>query len=137
MWLFCYFYSERNYDVLKSKSPYFLLNKNKKFNKNEMKWKWKILNTVLERWNMCFSSYKNRKLKKKTVMSWSSRKKKKFCVALTLSEGDCFNICLLFQCIVYWKSFRNIYTFTCLFLELSKAFSMSLMKVYPKQLLFE
>ena len=30
-----YLYFERNYDVLKSKSPCFLLNKNIKFNKNE------------------------------------------------------------------------------------------------------
>ena len=35
MWLFCYFYFERNYDVLKSESPLVLLNKNIKFNKNE------------------------------------------------------------------------------------------------------
>ena len=31
MWLFYYFYFERNYDVLKSKIPYFLLNKYIKF----------------------------------------------------------------------------------------------------------
>ena len=31
LWLFSHFYFERNYDVLKSKSPYFLLNKNVKF----------------------------------------------------------------------------------------------------------
>ena len=35
MWPFCYFSFERNYDVLKSKSPYILLNKNINFNKNE------------------------------------------------------------------------------------------------------
>ena len=33
--LFYYFYFERNYDVLKSKSPCILLNKNVKFNKNK------------------------------------------------------------------------------------------------------
>ena len=37
MWLFFDFYFERNYDVLKSKSPCFLLNKNISFNKNETK----------------------------------------------------------------------------------------------------
>ena len=31
-----YLYFERNYDLLKSKGPCFLLNKNVKFNKNEM-----------------------------------------------------------------------------------------------------
>ena len=35
MWLFYYFSFERNYDVLKSKSPCILLNKNINFNKNE------------------------------------------------------------------------------------------------------
>ena len=35
MWLFYYFNFERNYDVLKSKSPCILLNKNINFNKNE------------------------------------------------------------------------------------------------------
>ena len=35
MWLFYYFNFERNYDVLKSKSPCILLNKYMNFNKNE------------------------------------------------------------------------------------------------------
>ena len=35
VWLFYYFYLERNYDVLKSKSLCFLLIKNINFNKNE------------------------------------------------------------------------------------------------------
>ena len=35
VWLFCCFNLERNYYVLKSKSPYILLNKNINFNKNE------------------------------------------------------------------------------------------------------
>ena len=37
-----YFYFERNYDVLKSKGPCFLLSKNTKFNKNETESKWKV-----------------------------------------------------------------------------------------------
>ena len=36
LWLFYYFYFERNYDVLKLKSPCFLLNKIIKLNKNQM-----------------------------------------------------------------------------------------------------
>ena len=36
MWLFYYFDFEKNYDVLKSKSPYIPLNKNINFNKIEM-----------------------------------------------------------------------------------------------------
>ena len=47
-----------------------------------------------------------------------------------------FNICVLSQCIVYWIHFQNTHTFTCqnillhthfcLFLKLSKTFSVSL-----------
>ena len=35
VWIFYYFNFEKNYDVLKSKSTYFLLNKNINFNKNK------------------------------------------------------------------------------------------------------
>ena len=35
MWLFYYFDFERNYEVLKSKSPFISLNKNINFNKNK------------------------------------------------------------------------------------------------------
>ena len=56
---FCYFYFERNYDVLKSKSPCFLLNKNINFNKME-----NPTHSFSEK-TMCFSSYKNCKLKVK------------------------------------------------------------------------
>ena len=53
-----YFHFERSYEVLKLKSLCILLNKNTKPNR-----KWKIIHTVLERRTLCFSSYKNRKLK--------------------------------------------------------------------------
>ena len=35
MWLLHYFYFEKNYDILKSKTLYFLLNKNINFSKNK------------------------------------------------------------------------------------------------------
>ena len=35
MWLFYHFNFERNYDILKSKSPFILLNKNINFDKKE------------------------------------------------------------------------------------------------------
>ena len=60
--LFYYFNFERNYDVLKSKSPCILLNKNVKTKRNR---KWKISHTVLERRTLCLSSYSNRKFKVK------------------------------------------------------------------------
>ena len=44
--LFHYFNFEMNFDVLKSKSPRILLNKNMNFNKTKQKRKWKIPYTV-------------------------------------------------------------------------------------------
>ena len=41
MWFFCYFIFEKDYNILKSKPSYFLLNKNLKFNKNEVESKMK------------------------------------------------------------------------------------------------
>ena len=70
--------------------------------------KWKIPPTILERRTLCFRSYKNHKLKSKTVVSWTSPKKKEgiFCTVYF------FKICALSQCIVYWIHFQNIHTFT-------------------------
>ena len=65
MWLFYYFYFERKYDVLNSKSPFFLLNKNINFNKIERESK--IENPTL-------SFREELRIKSKIVMSWSSRK---------------------------------------------------------------
>ena len=132
MWLFYYFNFERNYDAFKSKSPCMLLNKNVNFNKNETESK--IENP---RGTLCFSSYKNRKLKVKLLWVGAREKKKRaFFVPFLLSEGNFFNICVLSQCIVYWIHFQNIHTFTYqktllhtlfyLFLKSSKAFSVSL-----------
>ena len=55
-WLFYYFYFERSYDLLKSKSPHFLLNKNLNFNKNKTKAKLKNLNTQFYRNKPCASA---------------------------------------------------------------------------------
>ena len=73
--------------------------------------KWKTPHTVLESRTLCFSSYKNQKLKVK--LWWvGARKRKKgtFFVPFILSEENVFNICLLSQCIVYWIHFQNIHT---------------------------
>ena len=59
---------------------------------------------------MCFSSYKNRKLKVK--LWWvgaHERKKRAFFILFILSEGNFFNICVLSQCIVYWIHFQKIH----------------------------
>ena len=65
---------ERNYDVLKSKSPCILLNKDITLIKTKQSRKWKIQHTVLERRTLCFSSYKlnrveSREKKKKWIFS--------------------------------------------------------------------
>ena len=49
VWLFYYFYFTRNYDVLKSRSLCFLLNKNISFKKTRRNREWKIPHSVLER----------------------------------------------------------------------------------------
>ena len=66
--------------------------------------------------------------KSKSVMSWSSRKKKEgiFCTVY-FARRNFFNIRVLSQCIVYWIHFQNMHIFTyqktllhtlfCLFLK--------------------
>ena len=76
--------------------------------------KCKILHTVLARWTLCFSSYKNCELKVKLWWVGAHERIKRaflFFVTFILSEGNLFNICFLSQCIVYWINFQNIYTF--------------------------
>ena len=67
------------------------------FNQNETEWKvenpthsFRVTNLVLQL------------ILKKTVMSWSSQKKKEgiFCTVCFVRRNFC-NICVLFQCIVY------------------------------------
>ena len=136
VWLFYHFNFERNYEVLKSKSPGILLYKNINFNKNGTESKMEIPHTVSERQTLCFSSNKNRKLKVK--LWWvgaRERQKRAFFVLFILSEDNFFKFVLL-PCIVYWIHFQNMHTFTyektlfhtlfCLFLKSSEAFSVSL-----------
>ena len=62
MWLFYCFNFETNYDVLMSKNPCFFLNKKVDYDKNETESKMEIM-TQRFREALCFSSYKNSKLK--------------------------------------------------------------------------
>ena len=107
MWLFYCFNFKRNYGVLKAKSPYILLNKNKNFHKNETELK--IKNSVKWR-TLC--SYKNCKLKVK--LWWvgiRDGKRRALFVPFILYEGNLFNNCALSQCIVYWIHFHYILLF--------------------------
>ena len=72
VWLFYYFNFGSNYDVLKSKKPCILSKKNKNFNKNKMESK---MENSTHSFTLCFSSYKNCKLKVK--LWWVGARKRK------------------------------------------------------------
>ena len=94
VWLFYYFNFESNYDVLKSKKPCILLKKNKNFNKNKMESK---MENSTHSFTLCFSSYKNRKLKVK--LWWveaRERRKRTFFVPFVFSEENIFYLNLYF-----------------------------------------
>ena len=99
--------------------------------------KWKIPHTFLQRQTLCFSTYKNPKVK---VKLWvRAREKKDIFYTVYFVRRKLFNICVLSQYIVYWIYFQNIHTFTyhkhyfihfrCLFLKLSEAFSVFLREI--------
>ena len=90
----------------KVKESMFLLKKTKQNRK------WKIPRRCFERWTLCVSSYKNRKLKVK--LWWvgaHKRKKSALFVTFFCSKKIFFNICVLLQCLMFWTNFQNIYTF--------------------------
>ena len=117
MWLFCYFNFERNYDVLKSKTPCILLNKNINYNKSETESK---MENPTPEMNLVLQIIYESQIKGKTVMSWSTRNKKLF-----LTFEFYHNV----QCIEYIsrRYINNITSYTfCLFLKSSNTFSVSL-----------
>ena len=65
MWHFYYFNFARSYDVLKSKSPRILLNKNINFNKNETEWEMKNPTHSFRKNNLVLQCKQNYKLKVK------------------------------------------------------------------------
>ena len=112
MWFIYYFNFERNYDVLKSKSLCFLLFKNINFNKNETESKIEILAHSSREMNHVLQLVLELKIKRKTVISWSSRKEKDcvFCNVYFVRR----NFFLIFMCNIfslYRINFQNIYTF--------------------------
>ena len=73
---FYYFDFERNYDVLNSKCPYFLLHKNVNFDKNETELEMENPTHAFRETSLVFQVIQELRIKCKTVMSWSSPKKK-------------------------------------------------------------
>ena len=96
---------------MKSKSPSILLSKNINFNKKEADQKLKIPHSFIET-NLVPQPIEESQIKSKTVMSYSSRKKKKTFVPFILSEGNFLKIFNLSQFTVYGIHFQNINTFT-------------------------
>ena len=74
-------------------SPCILLNKNTCYNKNEMESKMENPTNSLKETNLVLQLKQESQIKSKTVMSWSSRKKK--------DDVNFFNICVLSQFIAY------------------------------------
>ena len=73
---FYYFNFERSYDVLKSKSPGILLNKNIILNKNETELKMENPTYAFIKTSLALQLIQELQIKNTTVMSWSSGKKK-------------------------------------------------------------
>ena len=84
MWLFYYFNFEKNYDVLISKSPCILLNKNIKVNKNETKSKMENSTHGFKETNLVLQFILESQIKSKIMLSWSSRKKKDKSICCTV-----------------------------------------------------
>ena len=105
VWFFCYFNFEKNYDVLKSKKPCILLNKNITFNKSEAESKMENLSHSFREMNLVLQLIWESQIKSKTVRSWSSRKVKKgiFCTVYFVQRKFVltFVFCLNVKCIEY------------------------------------
>ena len=81
---------------------FFLLNKNINFNKNETESKIENPTHSFRETNLVLQLIEESQIKSKTIMSWSSQKKKESIFAqFILSEEKFLNICELSQCIVY------------------------------------
>ena len=74
--LFCYFNFERNYDVLNTETLCILLNKNMNFNRNETKSKMENPTHSFREKSLVVRLIWESQIKSKTMVSWSSRKKK-------------------------------------------------------------
>ena len=122
--LFYYFNFERNYDVLNPKSPSILLKKNINFNKNEKEWKMENPTHSFRETNLVVQLIEELQMKSKTVMSWSSRKKKEgiFCTVYFVYRLYRNSLCFITMYIVlntlseytYFYISKNITSYTFL-----------------------
>ena len=121
VWLCYYFNFERNYDVLESVSPIILLNKNMNFNKDETESKTEnSTHGSGETDLVCFSSYKNHKLKVKLWWVGARERKKEgiFCTVFFCPKEYFLTLAFYLNvwCIEYTfrKSEKNITSYTFL-----------------------
>ena len=99
LWLFYYFNFERSNDILKSKSPCTLLNKNINLKRNRIE-NGKA-HTPFQRDEPCASVIFCKLKLKLWWIEARGRKKRAFFVPFIWSEGYFFKICVLFQCNMY------------------------------------
>ena len=100
---------EWNYHVLKSKRQWFFWTK--MYTLVKMKWnlKWKIPCTQ-ETWTLCFSSYKNCKLKMKLCWAGARKRNELFC-SMLFTHWEFFGLCY-----ILWLSIGNLLFITYLLL---------------------
>ena len=133
-----FFNLEKIYEVLKSKNPWLLLNKNINFNKNKTELKVENPIHVFRGTNLILQFIYTNHESKVTLwwVGFRETKKSAFYVALVLSKGHLVSIYVLSQCRLYRLTFQNIYSFTyqktllptlfCLLLKSSETFNVSL-----------
>ena len=120
MCLFYDFNFERNYDVLKSKSPCILLYKNINFNKNETESKMESPIHSFRETKLVLQLIKESQIKSKTVMSWMELAKEKrghFLYRLFCPKGIIFKICVLLNTLseyTYLYIPESITSYTCI-----------------------
>ena len=97
----------------KVKEPMHFLSKNINFDNTGTESKMGNPTQSFRDMNLVLQLIQKKQIKSKTVMTWSSRKKKKsiFCIAYFAQRGFYFKICVWSRCIVYWIHFHNLYTF--------------------------
>ena len=119
--VFPYFNFEKNYDVPKSKSPWTLLNKNINFNESVMERKVENHTHSFRETNLVFQLILESQIKSNTLISWSSRKKKRvfFCIVCFIRRKLFKHFCLYF---FQMYSVLNIeYTFRiCILLHIER-----------------
>ena len=104
--------------------------------------KWKIPRTILGRRGLCFSSYKNHKLKEKKLKL--KEKRDIFCTVHFAQREFFQDLCFISMCSVSYtlSEYRYFYMskkhyfvhFCCLFLKSLKAFSVSLDRVFTQEI---